>query len=117
MTDTPTPPAMTPEPFSNGLSPAQAERLAMLAEECGEVIQVIGKILRHGYASYHPDQQGTPAKHRFTNRQALGAELTDLLAVAASLCRDGVPEGSLYDQDRAWEKKLRYAHHQEELQP
>jgi hypothetical protein len=27
----------------NGLTPAQAERLAMLAEEAAEVIQVIGK--------------------------------------------------------------------------
>ena len=99
----------------NGLTPAQAERLAMLAEECGEVIQVVGKILRHGYDSYHPDQQGTPPEYRYTNRKALGNELTDLLAVAASLCRDNVPEGSLHDQDRAWIKKLRYAHHQEEI--
>ena len=93
----------------NKLTPAEAERLAMLAEECGEVIQVIGKILRHGYDSFHP------ADHSVTNRDLLGRELTDLLAVAASLCRDGVPEGSLHDQDRAWERKLRYAHHQEEL--
>lgn len=94
----------------NQLTPAQAERLAMLAEECG-------KILRHGYDSYHPDQQGTPPEYRYTNRKALGNELTDLYAVAASLCRDGVPEGSLHDQDLAWLKKLRYAHHQEELAP
>ena len=100
----------------NRLSPAEAERLAMLAEECGEVVQVVGKILRHGYDSYHPDQQGMPPEARYTNRQALGHELTDLLAVAASLCRDKVPEGSLHDQDLAWLKKLRYAHHQEELQ-
>lgn len=38
----------------NRLTPAQAERLAILAEECGEVIQVVGKILRHGYDSHHP---------------------------------------------------------------
>ena len=99
----------------NGLTSAQAERLAMLAEECGEVIQVIGKILRHGYDSWHPDQASTPPEYRFTNRKALGQELTDLFAVAASLCRDDVPEGSLHDQDLAWIKKLRYVHHQEEL--
>ena len=93
----------------NKLTPAEAERLAMLAEECGEVIQVIGKILRHGYDSFHP------ADPSVTNRDLLGRELTDLLTVAASLCRDRVPEGSLHDQDRAWERKLRYAHHQEEL--
>lgn len=93
----------------NGLTPAQAERLAMLAEECGEVIHIVGKILRHGYDSYHPNDPTT------TNRTMLGRELTDLIAVAASLCRDKVPEGSLHDQDLAWNKKLRYAHHQEEL--
>ncbi len=30
----------------NELTPAEAERLAYLAEECGEAIQIIGKILR-----------------------------------------------------------------------
>ena len=40
--------------FTNGLSPEQTERLALLSEECGEVIQIIGKILRHGLKSYHP---------------------------------------------------------------
>ena len=33
----------------NQLTPAETERLAILAEECGEVIQAVGKILRHGY--------------------------------------------------------------------
>ena len=94
----------------NKLTPAEAERLAMLAEECGEVIQMIGKIMRHGYDSYHP------ADPTITNRTLLGRELTDLYAVAASLSRDKVPEGSLFHQDQAWVKKLRYAHHQEELQ-
>lgn len=93
----------------NKLTPAQSERLAMLAEECGEVIQIVGKILRHGYDNFHPDRPSV------TNRELLGRELTDLYAVASSLCRDNVPEGSLHMQDRAWEKKLLYAHHQEEL--
>jgi hypothetical protein len=93
----------------NKLTPAQAERLAMLIEECSEVIHTAGKILRHGYDNFHPERP-----HR-TNRQLLGEELTDLYAVAASLCRDNVPEGSMYDQDQAWMRKLQYAHHQEEL--
>lgn len=57
----------------NKLSPAEAERLALLAEEAGEVVQVIGKILRHGYESYHP-------RGADTNRQLLVAELGDLYA-------------------------------------
>lgn len=41
--------------FSNNLSDAELERLAYLAEECGEVQQIIGKIIRHGYESYSPN--------------------------------------------------------------
>lgn len=50
------------------LSLAETERLALLAEELCEAGQVIGKILRHGYESTHPD--GGP-----TNRQLLEDEL------------------------------------------
>lgn len=101
----------------NKLTPAEAERLAMLAEECGEVIQVIGKILRHGYDSYHPDQAATPPHLRFTNRQALAQELCDVLGVASAICRwDHVRGTSLQDASLAWGNKLRYAHHQEEAE-
>lgn len=56
----------------NALSPAEAERLALLAEECAEVIQVVGKILRHGYESRHPMGGAT-------NRSLLQKELGDVL--------------------------------------
>lgn len=46
----------TEEPF-NELTPAQVERLALLSEECAEVIQIVGKILRHGKNSCHPDDK------------------------------------------------------------
>lgn len=59
-------------PHFNQLTPAEAERLAVLAEECGEVIQAVGKILRHGYESSHPD--GGP-----TNRRTLEREIGDVL--------------------------------------
>lgn len=66
----------------NKLSPAEAERLALLMEECSEVQQVIGKILRHGYASHHPkDRKARPT----TNRQYLEKELGDVMA-AMGLC-------------------------------
>ena len=93
----------------NGLTPAQAERLAMLAEECGEVIQIIGKILRHGYANYHPDRP------HITNKQLLQRELTDLFAVQNQIyAQDRVSLPSSLSVDAAWAKKLRYSHHQEE---
>jgi len=68
--------------FSNGLTPAQAERLALLAEECGEVVQAIGKVLRHGYESTHPD--GGP-----TNRENLERECGDLRYAIMLLARSG----------------------------
>lgn len=52
----------------NKLTPAEAERIALLAEECAEVIHVCGKILRHGLDSKPP--KGGP-----TNRQMLETEL------------------------------------------
>lgn len=70
--------AMTPKDreFSNELNPAQVERLAILAEECGEVVQIVGKILRHGLNSYNPTV--APEKQK-PNRALLEKELGDLL--------------------------------------
>jgi hypothetical protein len=76
-------------PFTTGLTEAEAERLALLAEEMGEAIQSIGKVLRHGYESCHP--KGGP-----TNRHLLEAECGDVLAAlellywARDIGREGV---------------------------
>ena len=69
----------------NNLSAAEAERLALLAEECGEVIQVVGKILRHGYDSANPLVDVSP-----TNREELEKELGDIELVVDMLksCSD-----------------------------
>lgn len=63
----------------NELSHAQAEVLALLAEECAEVIQVVGKILRHGLESTHP--KGGPV-----NQRLLAEEIGDVRA-AVRLCQ------------------------------
>jgi hypothetical protein len=60
----------------NGLSHAQAERLACLAGTMGEAIQVIGKILRHGYDSRDP--RIVPIESGPTNRERLQKELGDI---------------------------------------
>ena len=62
---------MTEDNF-NILSPAETERLAILAEEMGEALQVIGKILRHGYESVNPT---LPENEQTTNREDLTYEL------------------------------------------
>ena len=64
----------------NGLTPGEHERLALLAEECGEVIQAIGKIMRHGYESRHPD--GGP-----TNRESLEREIGHVEAAKTLLSK------------------------------
>lgn len=94
----------------NKLTPAQAERLAILAEECGEVIQIVGKILRHGLDSHHPVT--------LSNRNALVNELTDVKAAMVMISMD-VP-GVLVDEPAedkaiiaAIRRKLFYSHHQE----
>ncbi|QBJ04542.1 nucleoside triphosphate pyrophosphohydrolase [Pseudomonas phage Lana] len=95
----------------NELTPAQAERLAILAEEMGEAIQIIGKILRHGYDSFNPDSLDIR-----TNRQYLHDELTDVEAAITMIGRD-IPE--LYSEpahdkavNLAMLKKLSWSHHQ-----
>jgi hypothetical protein len=93
------------------MNEAKRERLAMLAEECAEVIQVVGKILRHGYDSYHPDDPSV------TNRELLAKELQDI---------DGVIYGMSLNRDidnnafgigqcaETWKKKLKWTHYQQE---
>ena len=56
---------------------AQVERLAILAEECAEVIQVVGKILRHGWRN-----------EGHCNRIALEHELGDLTWAVTLLVRE-----------------------------
>jgi len=72
----------TGTPF-NKLTPVEAERLALLLEELGEAQQTIGKILRHGYDSYHPDRPFT------NNRDDLTRELGDIVFALALMDKLG----------------------------
>ncbi len=95
--------------FSNNLNEAQLERLALLSEELGEAVQVIGKILRHGYDSINPKQPDGP-----TNRAMLEHELGDV-AYAVQLMADS-DDVSAIAIDRYRDKKAvsvkQYLHHQ-----
>ncbi len=96
-------------PF-NGLSPAEIERLAMLTEEAGEISQAVGKILRHGYESYHPNDPS------MTNRSLLENEIADLHAVQLMMeIKGDIEDLSPQASDavgHAMEKKMKYTHHQ-----
>lgn len=71
------------EPFCNQLNPSQLELLALLSEELGEAQQAIGKIIRHGYENYHPDNPGQ------TNRNDLEKELGDVFCAISLLYASG----------------------------
>lgn len=95
----------------NQLTPAQAERLDIMAEECAEVIQAIMKIKRHGFQSCSPFGANPE-----TNAEALLRELTDVGAAIGMLHLD-LPlladeqymDGAI---DKSLRKKLAYCHHQ-----
>lgn len=72
--------------FSNGLTAAETERLELLAEECSEVIQIAMKILRHGYASKHPDRN---EPFDPDNREMLATELGHVAAAVQLMTTAG----------------------------
>ena len=89
------------------LTLSRLERLALLLEELGEAQQVIGKILRHGYDSRHPD--GGP-----DNAALLEMELGDVLAAIDLLVKAGDLDWGLI-KDARQTKPVRlapYLHHQ-----
>ena len=94
----------------NRLTAAEAERLALLAEECGEVIQVVGKILRHGYDSSNPLVDISP-----TNRQELQKELGDVELVISMMKLKGDVDGAEIQRRREDKaiKIVRWLHHQD----
>lgn len=95
----------------NQLTDAQAERLALLAEELGEAQQAVGKILRHGYSGTHPD--GGP-----TNKKALESELGDVKAAISLMTQSGdlLAESIHYSMFSKLQRVFRYMHHQPQEQ-
>lgn len=94
----------------NQLTPAQAELLALLAEECGECIQAIGKILRHGYGSTNPLLPGSA-----NNADALAKEMGDVRAAMIMLCEAGpISKEQVHMQaDVKLHNVKRWLHHQD----
>lgn len=93
--------------FFHSLTPAEHERLSMLIEEASEIVHIGCKILRHGYESYHPDDE-----EKVKNRVHLERELRELVAVAKQMDKEGDILFSSNVAPGVWQKKLRYTHHQ-----
>ena len=92
----------------NKLTEAEQERLVLLMEECGEVVQAVSTILRHGYESTNPKIPNSE-----TNRQALEREVGDALSAAYRLVNAGDLSGWASEQ-RRMTKTEPYLHHQDE---
>ena len=92
----------------NNLTSGETERLAILAEECSGVIQIIGKILRHGYRSSNPNDS-----RNVNNRRLLEIELghvdamKELMIVKDDVIKSFITS-SCMDKHRIWPK---YLHH------
>jgi len=102
----------TKTPFDVGLNDAERERLTLLVEECGEVLQIIGKILRHGYESTDPTKRDST-----TNRQLLEMELGHIKAAILLASHNG--DIGPVEMDAAMMRKLagvgRYLHFQRDI--
>ncbi len=92
----------------NGLTPSEAERLALLIEECAEVQQAACKILRHGFESENPTAKG----HSPTNRETLEREIGDLSAAMDMVCQHDVDPGRVaYHANAKRENVKQWMHH------
>lgn len=93
----------------NELTPAEVERLAILAEECAEVIQIVGKVLRHGYESHHPKD---PLET--SNRELLAMEIGHIWAAVGIMLDDAdlLPATIAKSKESKAESVKKYTHHQ-----
>lgn len=91
---------------ANQLSDAEAERLALLIEECGEAIQAAGKILRHGYDSKYPGVD---------NRASLEREVGDILTVVNMMYGKDIAYMRVADRVKEKTETVKqYLHHQDD---
>lgn len=95
----------------NKLTEAEQERLSLLIEECGKVLQAAGKIQRHGYESVN-----LTIPMSITNRQALEKELGDLFHAMSRMTDAKDVSSSQINVRRAYKYMAvkQYLHHQSE---
>jgi hypothetical protein len=94
----------------NRLTPDEQERLVVLSEECAEVIQVVSKILRHGYESFHPSKP-----KGLGNRGQLQKELGHVLNAIRMMDRKADITSSVlyFHRDQKTRSIGKYLHHNE----
>lgn len=103
---------LTAAELNEVVTPAELERLAILSEECGEVQQAIGKIIRHGYKDKHL----VPNKRTGTilnNRSTLELEIGDMLVAVDRVIDNDLHRGEVtkyYDEKKAMNQFLHHNH-------
>lgn len=91
------------------LNEAEVERLAKLTEESGEVSQMVGKTLVHGWESRHPRKP-----EEGTNRERLEQEIGGLLCIVELMASRGdLSYDRIYAAQEQKRREIgRYLHHQ-----
>jgi NTP pyrophosphatase (non-canonical NTP hydrolase) len=84
------------------LTEDQKERLAILSEECAEVIQMINKIFRFGFESVHPFNED-----KLTNKERLENEIRDTLVAILLLIENNDLERKELDWEKQYAKRLK----------
>ncbi len=74
---------------------AHQYEIGVLSEECGEVVQIIGKTLRHGYDSYNPDD-----KSKRTNLDLIHDEIGDVLGATSFAVERGLLDVTKLENSR-----------------
>lgn len=94
----------------NGLTSAEHERLALLFEEASEVIQVVGKIMRHGFDSCHPD--GGPTNRKLLEKEVGDFKFAEIMMVqAGDICKEEIAKAVSKKNARIGP----YLHHQQAI--
>ena len=89
------------------MTDAERERLVILMEECGEVIQACSKVIRSGW-------EFKPHGGETSNADHLRAEMDDVLGMiwAIEQMDDAYIGDSRMSPSQVWERKKRWMHHQ-----
>lgn len=66
---------------------AELERISILGEECGEIVQAIGKVMRHGWTATM--DMGPELEMQFNNRSDLEREIGNLYAAVDMMAEAG----------------------------
>jgi hypothetical protein len=88
----------------NRIGEPEQERLGLFTEEAGEVQLEIGKILRHGIDSHHPNEPGLSNAQRLELEAGHVLAAIDLLVACGTLSADGLERsrGAKLQKLRSW---------------